>query len=294
MRLVLALLLLLAGCQPVPRPFADLIVPSAMPALRPPDSSGIVVLPVKGVDAPDAHELAEALAASLRDQDVPASTDAGNRGSFRLYTVATSAPIDAVRRAVTLDWRLNGADGKTLGAGTVRHEGMAAPGPAGDPALAAALAADAAPTITQLVIGDAPVAHGPGAAMVAVRAVSGAPGDGNDSLARAMVVTLGRAGVDVAAGVVPARLLLIGRVEVAPPSGGKQQVKLHWILAKPNGDVVGRADQENAVPAGSLDGAWADIAYAAAAAAAPDIAGLVRQAGDLLAVGADRAPAPQH
>ncbi len=292
MRRVLALVFLLAACQPIPHPFADSVVPSALPALSPPDSNGIVVLPVEGVAAPAAGELGDALAAALRDQDVPASTEASNRHSYRLHTTATSTPLDPVRQTVTLNWQLDGADGKELGAGAVSHVGLEAPGPAGDPVLAAALAADAAPTITRLVVGDTPAAGGGAEAMVALRAVAGAPGDGNDLLARAMVMALGRAGVDVAAGAVPARLFLTGRVEVAPPSGGKQQVKLHWILSKPNGGELGRADQENAVPAGSLDGAWSDIAYAAAAAAAADIAGLVRQAGDQPAGPPDAAPAP--
>ena len=37
-------------------------------------------------------------------------------------------------------------------------------------------------------------------------------------------------------------------------------------------------DQQNAVPAGSLDGTWGDIAFAVAGAAAPGVAALIERA----------------
>ena len=80
-------LLLLAACQPVPHPFAGLSDRS-VPPLKPPDAVGILVAPVTG--AP--KEAGDELAKSLRDDDVPASTESGNKESFRLESRATSAP----------------------------------------------------------------------------------------------------------------------------------------------------------------------------------------------------------
>jgi len=253
-RLVLILLLLAAGCQPVPRPFADTKDTTAASALRPPDSAGIVVLPVAG--APDA---AEALAKALRDADVPASTAGGNRGSYRLQ--ASVAP-DGSRLA--LAWTLRDAKGGKVGSGTAGGSTVAA------------LAHDAVVPIARLVSGDAPPPAADVPVLVAMAGVSGAPGDGGTALARAIGAALGRAGIDLGDG--PARFALSCRVDVDPPKDGKQVVSVRWVLALPAGRELGRVNQQNAVAAGSLDGAWGDIAYDVAAAAAPGIAQLIEKA----------------
>jgi len=112
-----------------------------------------------------------------------------------------------------------------------------------------------------------------------VRGVSGAPGDGGATLSRAIGNALQRANVEVAARPdAKARFVLTGRVEVSPPDAGKQKVKVSWILAQPDGQQIGTVNQENAVPAGSLDGAWGDVAFAVAQAAAPGIATLIEHA----------------
>ena len=66
---------------------------------------------------------------------------------------------------------------------------------------------------------------------------------------------------------------------MAPPDGKNQKVKVSWALIRPDGSEVGRVNQENAVPAGSLDTFWGDIAYAVTAAAAPGVRQLIEQAG---------------
>jgi len=91
--------------------------------------------------------------------------------------------------------------------------------------------------------------------------------------------TLRHANIDIASGAqAKAAFVLKGRVEMSPPREGKQQVKVRWILAGADGRELGQVSQENAVPAGSLDGSWGDVAYAVATAAAPGIADLLAQA----------------
>lgn len=276
-RFVLAVLFLAAACQPIPHPFEDIAHRPGSPALRPPDSAGIVVQPVTGAPAPAATSLADALAAALRDGDVPASTHGHNRGSFRLDTAATTQTLGPAQTAITIDWQLLNADGKVVGTGEARREGASALWQQGDDKLAAALAGDAAPAIVRLVSGDAPAAVTVEAA-VAVGSVAGAPGDGGTALARAIALTLGRAGVDVAAGAAKARFTLSCQVEVRPAPDGKQHVTVRWALSSAKGVRIGEVAQENTIPAGSLDGAWGDIAYAVASAAAPGIAQLVERA----------------
>jgi hypothetical protein len=265
MRRLLVLLLMLAGCQPLPHPFADL-KDAGGPALRPPDSAGVVVAPIAGAPAG-----ADALAAALRDSDVPASTVGGNRSSYRLDAQATVAPLVPGRESVTLDWTLRSAKGAVIGQGTEQRD----EDPAAKDGPWPALAKTVAPKIADLIAGNAPAEANDVPAAVTVRDVAGAPGDGGTSLARAIGVALGRAGVAVGG---DARFALSCQVAVAPAKGGQQLVTVHWVLARPEGGQVGEVSQQNAVPAGSLDGAWGDIAYAVAGAAAPGIAQLVARA----------------
>lgn len=260
-RLLLPLFLALAGCQPLPQPFAD-VRETRLPALKPLDSAGVVVAPVAG--APDAA--GDALAKALRDSDVPASTTGGNRESFRL-----EAQVNREAGHVMLAWLLRDSRGKTLGHGTAQE-----PDSPDGATLWSALAATAAPRIVAIVSGNAPPEADDVPAAVKVSGVTGAPGDGGTALARAIGSALGHAGVAVGEG--DARFALSCAVAVSPPADGKQFVTVRWTLALPEGKPLGAVSQQNTVPAGSLDGAWGEIADAVAGAAAPGIKQLIERA----------------
>jgi hypothetical protein len=262
-------LLALAACQPIPHPFDDARALPPPSSLTPPDSVGILVLPPKGAAAPFAGKLAEALAKALRDEDVPASTDAENRGSYRLETAqdATSGP-----GRTSVHWTLVSAKGTVVGSGSADAVDTA------DDAIALSLAKKAAPAVADLVMGDAPIPTANVAVLVALAGVSGAPGDGGTALARAISVALGRAGVTLGAQGAHARFALNCQVDVVPAAGGKQLVTIHWVLAIAGGKELGRVNQQNTVPAGSLEHAWGEVAYDVAGAAAPSIAGLLERA----------------
>jgi hypothetical protein len=271
MRLILGLLLLLGACQPLPHPFAD--DRNATPALRPPDSAGVLVLPVAA-----APPLAAALAQKLRDADVPASTEQANRGSYRLESTVVPETPSPGHASVSLRWELKNAAGETVGHGTARRDATAEALQAGDGSVVAGLAADVAPQIVGLVSGDAPLPVGDVPPLVAVRGIAGAPGDGGPVLARAIGAALERAGVEVGEADAKARFALSCSVAVAPPRDGKQLVTVRWALALAEGRELGQVNQQNDVPAGSLDGQWGDLAYAIAGAAAPGIAELIEKA----------------
>lgn len=277
MRRLLSLLLLqLVACQPVPHPFAEDVPPPRSPALSPRDSAGIVVAAITG--APE--HVAEVLAAALRDAEIPASTaGTGNRGSFRLMASARAAPAAGDRASIALDWELRAADGKVLGHGSAAVEAPAEAWRRGDEAVAHAIAEKAALAIARLVQDDPPRAAAIAEPLLAVRAVVGAPGDGGPALTRAMDYALRRVHVALAekAGDKES-FVLTGKVALSPAEAGRQQVTVSWALLRPDGGEIGRVDQQNAVPAGSLDGPWGDIAFAVASAAAPGVAALIEKA----------------
>jgi hypothetical protein len=274
MRRLLPWLLLLAACQPLPHPFAADVPPPRSAVLSPRDGAGILVLPLAG--APPA--VAEALAAALREAEVPASTQGGgNKGSYRLFVLA-EPPADGGARLL-LEWELRAAAGNVLGTGNgAAKDAIKDSRDANDPGLRR-LAADAVPAIAKLVQGDVPGAAEVSEPLLGLRPVAGAPGDGGPALVRAMDFALRRAHVALAEKAGDKEtLVLSGRVELSAPDAGRQQVKVRWVLSRADGGEVGQINQENAVPAGSLDGPWGDIAFAVANAAAPGVAALVEKA----------------
>ncbi|MGO8915951.1 MAG: hypothetical protein ACLQJR_08590 [Stellaceae bacterium] len=276
MRRLLPLLLLIAACQPLPHPFAEDVPPPRSPTLSPRDSAGIVVAPIAG--APGA--VAEALAAALRDAEIPASTaGAGNKGSFHLVASAHAQPAADGGASIALDWELRAADGKILGHGSAAAAAPAEAWRRGDESVAREIAGKAAPAIAGLVQDEPPRAAAVAEPLLAVRAVTGAPGDGGRALTRAMDYALRRVHVALAEKDGDKEsFVLTGTVELSPAEAGQQRVKVSWALLRPDGGEIGHIDQQNAVPAGSLDGPWGDIAFAVASAAAPGVAALIEKA----------------
>ncbi len=112
---------------------------------------------------------------------------------------------------------------------------------------------------------------------VALVGVTGSPGRGNDDLYRAMRKMLRQAGWPVTGKPGKTALAISGRVEIAEPAGGVQQVSLAWAVMLPDGKVLGTVRQQNDVPAGSLNEGWGHTAGFAAEAAAEGIFALVDQ-----------------
>jgi hypothetical protein len=244
--------------------------------LAPRDGAGVVVAPVAG-----APSLAEAIASALRDAEIPASTvGEGNKGSYHLFAATSEQPQDGGRSSVIVAWELHAAGGKRIGQGTTDVEAPSDAWRQGDETLARNVANKAAPAIAKLVQDEPPKAVAVAEPLLAVRTVSGAPGDGARALPRAMDFALRR--VHVAIAEKPddrESFVLTGKVQLSPPASGRQQVKVSWALLRAaDGSEIGEISQENAVPAGSLDGPWGDIAFAVANAAAPGVAQLLRQA----------------
>lgn len=112
---------------------------------------------------------------------------------------------------------------------------------------------------------------------VAVLAVKGAPGGGNDELTIAMRQTLKEAGWPVLSKPRADALTITGKVDVGPAKGDTQKVALAWTVSSPDGRQLGTISQANDVPSGSLDDGWGDDAFYVAQAAAGGIYDLVKR-----------------
>lgn len=274
----------LGGCQPLPHPFADDRPPAELLRIR--DSAGISIAPISGQPPAATAKLGGAVARAFLTQDIPASDKTTSLGSYLLYGRLVQSLAKHGSATVTAYWRLYKPDGKTVGERKVE---VAAPvkdweAGAGPPIeqLAAATAAAIAPLIEDKM--PAPVVaasadQDAGRLRVAVDPLSGAPGDGDKSLAAAVRTILGRKDLAMVEPGQKADLTIDGQVSVAPVKPDKQHVKITWRVRRADGAEIGTVGQENDVPRGMLEGPWGDIAYTVAIAASDGLMQLVARAG---------------
>jgi hypothetical protein len=114
-------------------------------------------------------------------------------------------------------------------------------------------------------------------AVALVPPVSGAPGDGGQSLTAAMRKHLQNAGVKLVDGGGSSNTYTVkGSVEMGAAADGQQPITIHWMVVDPNGKTMDKAVvQRNKVAEGSLDGQWGQVADLAAGEAARSIARLI-------------------
>lgn len=264
---VLLLCAALAACGVLPRPFqppgkgqAERLVP------RLGAWAGVVVRPIEGLPPALAAALAESVVRALDTRGVPASARFTNRAGLRLTGRAAGHG---------LLWSLVGPDGAT----TFRFE---EPKPRAAWADTTVLDADAIAERTAARIAAAlePPAAGMKATPVVLWSIDGAPGDGGPALRRAMRQSLAAAGVGLAETPGDETLLLLGSVHRAPDGRrrARESVEIAWTVLRPDGTGLGTVVQTDSVPAGRLGGAWGALADEVAAAAAPAVAAMLRQA----------------
>jgi len=92
-----------------------------------------------------------------------------------------------------------------------------------------------------------------------IKQVQGAPGDGNKALMRSMKVAMRKNELTVTEDSRQAGFVIAGRVELSAAINGRQQARIVWAVNTVDGDEVGKAVQENAIKAGSLDGSWGRV-----------------------------------
>jgi hypothetical protein len=271
-RLLAAAVLCLAGCMPsLPQPFH----PDDIPRLTEPGvRAGLTVAPVEG--AADGTLFAEAIADALADQDIAASTEPIAGPSYHLIGRAFPEG-DGIR----LEWEVEDATrgfagGAAQGIGPDKMPAWKA----GDPRLYRQLARSAASEIAGFLAESA--MGTPEQPLILIPEVTGAPGDGRRTLQRSMAYVLDKRGLKTTESETPdakPALVLQGVMKVED-KGKISHVEIAWTLTRADGTALGNVAQANDVPKGLLDGAWGDIAFAIADAAAGGIADLVVKSPD--------------
>lgn len=271
MRVLLVLIAaLLAACQPTPQPFAD---GAPNPLLELADAGGITVRPPDGLAPADSRALAEAIAAALRDAEIPAATQGANSRTRFLTTRIAAAPGGPGGVALALDWSLADAKGGRAANGKLATQADAAAWNAHAPELMKRLAADVAQSVVRST-----AAEGGGAPVkpaierpIYVRPVAGLRGRDEVTLRRSLEYQLRQSKLAVAEQANGDALVVTGNFALSPPANGSQKVELRWAVLRPDGVELGTLSQANAVAAGTFDKPWGELAAVIAQGAAAGV-----------------------
>jgi hypothetical protein len=262
MLLFLLLPLLVAACGDLPEPFkgnpgatARLLAVPVTPMLA-------IPAPEKAMLPPDAATaFANRLATAMQNEEIPALVHPPGKADWRLLITAAQTGEALVPRYLVQD-----ASGKEQGA----IDGAPVPASAwtaGSPAALDKAANDGIPKVLALLttIRRARDIADPNSllnrvARLYVPPVTGAPGDGNEQLTRLIRARLKDLGSLIQTNPDGADFVIKGTVTMTPVPIAQQRVEIVWAVTRPSGVVSGKVSQLNAIPAGSLDYIWGEVA----------------------------------
>jgi hypothetical protein len=266
----LLLPLFLASCGDLPQPFAGRPGATALRLSAPPPARLTVPPPAEALlPQTQAVHMAQALSDALVANELPAFAQAAQPGDWQVRMTATLSGITVQPHYAVLD-----------AAGHSRGDIAGAPIPASawqqaDPATLHQAATEAAPRITDLMraVDAASKQSDPNSlynrpAGIYLAGVTGAPGDGNESLTREMRRHMPETGDLLVKNPRDADFTVHGVVKVTDEPANQQQIEIHWIITDTAGKEAGDVAQGHDFPHGALDRFWGDVAVAVAQEAA--------------------------
>jgi hypothetical protein len=273
---------LLSACGDLPEPFLGNPGATAR-RLAQPLTPLLAVPPGTDTLLPDAanHELAKQIAAALLATEVPAMVRSPEKADWRLITRAERSG-NGIKPLFSVQDPQGKEEGSAEGELVALQQWANA-----DPTLLQQIATEAAPRIGA-VLTSIRVAHDKAdprslynrPAKVLVTDVTGAPGDGDQSLTRQMRARLAVLGPVVLTTPTGADFVVQGDVKVVPIPKHQERVEIQWTVKTGAGDERGRVVQLNEIPAGTLDHYWGDVAVVVAAEASNGVNDVIlRQSG---------------
>jgi hypothetical protein len=270
--LVLGSLLAVAACGALPQPFAGNPGTTALRLAQPPPARLLIGEPTDALLTHDAAiKLAVDVAHSLEAREVPAAAGSGGGGAGD-WRLVIGADLQSGQVVPSFSVR----DPKGVEKGTTAGAPVAADAwQAADAATLQQTADKAAPDIASLLerIEAQREESDPNSLLnrpvrVALKGVSGAPGDGDRSLAHEFSLELPKHGEPLQKSPAGADFLVEGRVKAVPEPEDTIRIELQWVVTNAAGQELGRVVQINEVPKDAVSGLWGDVAVVAAAEAA--------------------------
>ena len=266
---LIAAVLALAGCGSLPRAFDGPVGEAAHLVAPPPARLAIPTSKTALLDPTRAAQLATALTIGLRGLEVPAFAQPAAPGDWVVEITAQSAS-----GLVTPGYIIHDPSGAERGriAGATMAE---ADWTEQSPAVLGRIVSATVPTLGTALTGieasrrqNDPTSLLNRPARIYVPDVTGAPGDGNTSLARQMRRELPQFGLTVLEKPERSDFTVIGTVKVGPLPGGQESVEITWVIQDDQGAEAGKIAQLNQVAKNTLNGLWVDIAVVVAEEAA--------------------------
>ena len=279
------------------------LAPPPVAQATPQSSTKIAIAPLIGPPESVSKTLVSQLTESAERQKIAIAKTAAEPASYTLRGYFVAPTKDKTGNKLSYIWDVTDASGKRVN--RITGEEALSPAQSGDPwspvtpqivqAIAdktagslatwlptqsqsgVPIAAATGPAIAQASPAPGAVATSntttgsiSGAILSVAPRVTGAPGDGNSSLASAMRRELEDKGVQFTdAG---QSVYRVGAdVKIKPPKDGMQAIAINWTINDPKGVEVAKISQNNEVPAGYLDKAWGQSAEDAAKAASVQI-----------------------
>lgn len=269
--LPLSVTCLLTGCLSVPHPFAHNGQGAKGGMATAPTSRLDIPLPADRTLSPEGEKLwAAEVTQALLDQSIPAMAQPVRRGDWwvKLHTEQRGDVVVPLYSLMT-----------PQGAVRATQEGPGIPAAtwaAADPMVLRGAAQQGGGQIVSILTGvmaedmeEDPKSLKHRGARIFFQGVSGAPGDGNISLARAFVVSFKGMKDSVQTSRTDADFTVATTVHLTDgPAGSRdhpqQNIRIDWRVTDKDNKEVGIATQLHDIPAHSMDGMWGDIAMAAA------------------------------
>ncbi|MCI1315886.1 MAG: hypothetical protein LKG39_05650 [Acetobacter sp.] len=265
----------MTGCLSVPHPFEHDGKAQKGGMATAPTSRLDIPLPTDRSLSPEGEKLwAAQVTQALLDQSIPAMAQPVRPGDWwvKLHTEQRGDAIVPLYSLMTPQ-------------GTVRatQEGPGVPAAvwsAGGPEVLREAAQQGAGQIVSILTGvmaesmeEDPKSLKHRGARIFFQGVTGAPGDGNISLARAFVVSFKEMKDTIQTSRTDADFTVTTTVKVTDgPEGTRghpqQNIRIDWRVTDKDNKEVGIATQLHDIPAHSMDGMWGDVAMAAAEEAA--------------------------
>jgi len=271
-----------AACGPLPRPFKPEAEAPPNPLVMEIATAGVWIAPIEGVSLPMSQLLVDSVAEGLRAKGIKVVIDEPTTSRYHLRGRAELNRTDpSFDNVALIRWTLTDIDGKPLGTDVQGVGGDREEWEYGSPRIIAEVG-DNVPAFIAASIEreeDSLKPVRPRVAGLWVNGITGAPGNGNQALARAITTAVERAGIAVAYDRRYAEFVLDGRVSLGQPKDGLQRIEIVWRVLTQDGREIGRATQKNMVAAGTFDGPWGEIAIVVADAALGGIRGVLRAAG---------------
>ena len=275
------------ACGELPRPFKPNVKGLALsPLAQLGDGAGVVVAPVVNTPQDVGVTMAESVASQLRQSNVPATTTGALTNGYLLEGRSREA---GAGQGLVIDWILTNPYNVVVDRRATMIRPVVGAAPTRDlspewpiwrridDAAIGRATSKIANAVSELLQSNTPVKKDLPPALLTVASVTGASGDGNESLKRALQAVLRRAGLPVAADPRDATVFIDGVVDLQKLDDSEKALDITWSFRDSSGRHLGVMTQQNRVRNNQVGSRWGSLAYDITLAAIDGVVRVLRR-----------------